>query len=252
MSAAAPAPAAASGAPTRQAASLALSSVTAGYGELKILVDLSLRVDPGETVGIIGRNGMSKTTLLSTIAGRTRVHAGTVELSGRDITRDSRVARSKAGVGLVPQEREVFPTLTVEENLRVAARDGGWTLDRAYTLFPRLKERRQNLGARLSGGEQQMLSIARALMCDPALLLMDEPSEGLAPVIVDELYAALTRIVAEEGLTLLLVEQNVHRALSFADRAIGLRNGEIAFDGPSRTLLDDETQLDRIMGVRAD
>ena len=249
MSAAAPSAASPAG---HGAASLSLSSVTAGYGELKILVDLSLKVAPGETVGIIGRNGMGKTTLLSTIAGRTRIHAGSVTMSGTDITRESRVARSRLGVGLVPLEREVFPTLTVEENLRVAAREGGWTLERAYALFPRLKERRQNLGARLSGGEQQMLSIARALMCDPSLLLMDEPSEGLAPVIVDELYAALGRIVAEEGLTLLLVEQNVHRALAFAGRAIGLRNGEIAFNGPSATLLEDETQLDRIMGVRAD
>jgi branched-chain amino acid transport system ATP-binding protein len=239
-------------APAGTAASLTLASVTAGYGELKILVDLSLQVAPGETVGIIGRNGMGKTTLLSTIAGRTRIHAGTVELSGKDITRDSRVARSRLGVGLVPQEREVFPTLTVEENLRVAARAGGWSLDKAYALFPRLKERRQNLGARLSGGEQQMLSIARALMCDPSLLLMDEPSEGLAPVIVDELYVALRRIVAEEGLTLLLVEQNVHRALSFAGRAVGLRNGEVVYDGPSRTLVEDEAQLDRIMGVRGE
>ncbi|MGX1100967.1 ABC transporter ATP-binding protein [Amorphus sp. MBR-141] len=238
--------------PARAAASLALTSVTAGYGELKILVDLSLQVAAGETVGIIGRNGMGKTTLLATIAGRTRIHAGEVALSGQTITHDSRVARSRLGIGLVPQEREVFPTLTVEENLRVAARAGGWTLEKAYALFPRLKERRQNLGARLSGGEQQMLSIARALMCDPSLLLMDEPSEGLAPVIVDELYGALRRIVAEEGLTLLLVEQNVHRALSFAARAVGLRNGEIVYDGPSRVLLEDESQLDRIMGVRAE
>ncbi|MGX1309329.1 branched-chain amino acid transport system ATP-binding protein [Amorphus suaedae] len=239
-------------APARTAASLALASVTAGYGELKILVDLTLEVAPGETVGIIGRNGMGKTTLISTIAGRTRVHAGEVSLSGRPITGESRVARSRLGIGLVPQEREVFPTLTVEENLRVAARDGGWSVEKAYALFPRLKERRQNLGARLSGGEQQMLSIARALMCDPSLLLMDEPSEGLAPVIVDELYVALRRIVAEQGLTLLLVEQNVHRALSFAARAVGLRNGEIVYDGPSRVLLEDESRLDRIMGVRAE
>ena len=182
-------------APAGTAASLALASVTAGYGELKILVDLTLEVAPGETVGIIGRNGMGKTTLISTIAGRTRVHSGEVSLSGRPITGES---------------------------------------------------------ARLSGGEQQMLSIARALMCDPSLLLMDEPSEGLAPVIVDELYVALRRIVAEQGLTLLLVEQNAHRALSFAARAVGLRNGEIVYDGPSRVLLEDESRLDRIMGVRAE
>ncbi|MDQ0314398.1 ABC transporter ATP-binding protein [Amorphus orientalis] len=234
------------------AASLTLTGVTAGYGELVILDEVSLDVGAGETVGIIGRNGMGKTTLLATIAGRTRIHGGEVAMSGTPITRDSRVSRSKRGIGLVPQEREVFPTLTVEENLKVAARTEGFTLDRAYALFPRLKERRSNLGARLSGGEQQMLSIARALMCNPTLLLMDEPSEGLAPVIVDELYAALERIAAEEGVTLLLVEQNVHRALSFAGRAIGLRNGTIVYDGPSKALVDDEATLDRIMGVRAE
>ena len=231
---------------------LEVSGLHAHYGKSHILHGVDLDVDDGAIVSLLGRNGSGRSTTLKAIMGLVPPTAGAVRLAGTDLAGHRPYDICRHGIGFVPEERMVFPNLTVEENLRVAARDGGWSVDKAYALFPRLKERRQNLGSRLSGGEQQMLSIARALMCDPSLLLMDEPSEGLAPVIVDELYVALRRIVAEEGLTLLLVEQNVHRALSFAGRAVGLRNGEVVYDGPSRTLVEDEAQLDRIMGVRGE
>ena len=229
--------------------SLTLDGVVAGYGDLRILHDISLSVAAGEAVCIIGRNGMGKTTLISTIAGRCSVSKGSIEAGGTPLHRQSRIALSRMGIALVPQEREVFPNLTLEENLLIADQKGDWTLDGVFELFPRLKERRRHLGAQLSGGEQQMLAVARALMGAPRLLLLDEPSEGLAPVIVDQLFAALETIRATGSITILLVEQHVHRGLRFCPRALGLQNGKLAYDGPSSHLLEHPEALDRIMGL---
>ena len=228
---------------------LNIDGLTAGYGDLRILHDISLAVAPGEAVCIIGRNGMGKTTLLNSVAGRTVLGAGTLRAGGRDLRPMSRVALARYGIGLVPQEREVFANLTVDENLRVADQRGAWTRARVYELFPRLAERRGNLGAQLSGGEQQMLSIGRALMGSPRILLLDEPSEGLAPVIVDQLFAALEDLRRDGAMTLLLVEQHVHRGLEFSPRCIGLRNGRIVYDGDSQVLRESAPDLDKIMGL---
>ncbi len=233
-----------------EALDLQLEDLTAGYGELQILHGLSFAAEPGEAICIIGRNGMGKTTLLSSIAGRTRIAGGRIVAGGASLRDQTRVALSRMGIGLVPQEREVFANLTVEENLKVADQKGSWTMADVYALFPRLTERRSNLGSRLSGGEQQMLSVARALMGSPRLLLLDEPSEGLAPVIVDQLFEALLEVRQTQSMTMLLVEQHVRRGLDFCPRVIGLRNGRIVYDGASSVLLEDDTQLDAIMGLQ--
>src|SRR5215467_11249856 len=184
---------------------LELDNVGAGYGETVVLEDIRLALAPGETVSIIGRNGVGKTTLLATIMGHTTLHRGRISLHGKDISSLATYRRVTAGLGYVPQEREIFPSLTLRENLEVAARPGTWTLDAVFDLFPRLAERRNNRGNQLSGGEQQMLSIARALVGNPSVVLMDEPSEGLAPVIVEELARAVRRLAATEGLTMIVV-----------------------------------------------
>ncbi|MGE5145310.1 MAG: ABC transporter ATP-binding protein [Candidatus Eiseniibacteriota bacterium] len=231
------------------AEALALDGVTAGYGATVVLEHVSVAIDAGESVSIIGRNGVGKTTLLATVMGHTNMHGGAIRLKGKDITRLSIHGRAMAGLGYVPQEREIFPSLSVRENLTVAARPGRWTLDEIFKLFPRLAERAGNSGRQLSGGEQQMLSIARALMVNPEVLLMDEPSEGLAPIIVEELVKAMKTLRAAEGMAIVLVEQNTRVALDFSDRTLVMDRGRIVFDGPSKTLQDDPKRLDSLIGV---
>jgi branched-chain amino acid transport system ATP-binding protein len=228
---------------------LALRQVSAGYGETVVLEDVSLNIAEGSTLALLGRNGVGKTTLLATIMGHTTLHGGSLALAGRDITRLPVHKRALAGFGYVPQEREIFPSLTVDENLTVAARPGRWDLARVFDLFPRLAERRRNMGNQLSGGEQQMLSVGRALMGNPSLLLLDEPLEGLAPVIVDSLIAAFHRLRQDDGLAIILVEQHARLALEFATHSIVLDRGKVVYDGASRALLDDAERLGELIGV---
>ena len=232
---------------------LELDAVSAGYGETVVLEDIGLRLDEGETISLIGRNGVGKTTLLATVMGHNTLHGGDVRLHGKTIARLAPHRRNWAGLGYVPQEREIFPSLTLKENLEVAARpgarQGAWTLDKVFALFPRLAERQDNRGNQLSGGEQQMLAIARALIGNPSVVLMDEPSEGLAPVIVEELARVVKRLAASEGLTMILVEQNTRLALDISPRTAVLDRGRIVYDGPSETLKRDPDKLHRLIGV---
>ena len=228
---------------------LDLDNVRAGYGETVVLEDIRLALVPSETVSIIGRNGVGKTTLLATIMGHTTLHSGRVSLHGKDISSLATYRRVTAGLGYVPQEREIFPSLTLRENLEVAARPGTWTMETVYELFPRLAERAENRGNQLSGGEQQMLAIGRALIGNPSVLLMDEPSEGLAPVIVEELARAVKRLSQTSGLAIILVEQNSRLALDIAPRALVMDRGRIVFDGPSETLRNDPAKLEQFIGV---
>jgi branched-chain amino acid transport system ATP-binding protein len=231
---------------------LTLDNVVAGYGDTVVIEGVSLDLPAGGTLALLGRNGVGKTTLLATIAGHTRLRSGTIRFAGHDISALPAYRRARLGIGFVPQEREIFPSLSVQENLEVvASRPGPWTVPRVYDLFPPLAERRRNRGNQLSGGEQQMLAIGRALMGNPSLLLMDEPLEGLAPVIVDAVLQGLDRLKAEGGLSLLLVEQHARIALEFAEAAIVLDRGRVVFSGPSRDLLDNPARLDALMGVAA-
>ncbi|MGK9166350.1 ABC transporter ATP-binding protein [Inquilinus limosus] len=228
---------------------LALKDLVAGYGEAVVVSGVSLTLAEGEALALLGRNGTGKTTLLNSIIGVTRRFGGTVTLAGRDLTRARPEDRALAGIGWVPQERNIFKSLTVEENMTAVARPGPWTPERAYALFPRLKERRGNLGSQLSGGEQQMLAIARALMLNPKLLLLDEPTEGLAPIIVEELLAALKRILRDEGVAAIVVEQHAQKILSVTDQAVILERGAIVHAAPSAALKADEAALTRHLGV---
>ena len=228
---------------------LALDDVRAGYGETVVIEDISLALAPGESLSIIGRNGVGKSTLLLTAMGHTTLHGGSVRLHGNDISQIATYQRVTAGLGLVPQEREIFPSLTLRENLEVAARPGPWNQKSVFELFPRLAERAGNMGNHLSGGEQQMLAIGRALIGNPTVLLMDEPSEGLAPVIVEELARAVKRLSRESGLALILVEQNSRLALDIAPRALVMDRGRIVYDGASETLRNDPARLEQLIGV---
>jgi branched-chain amino acid transport system ATP-binding protein len=232
-----------------RAAGLILKEVSAGYGETVVVEGISLALSPSQTLAVLGRNGVGKTTLLATIMGHTRLQGGGIRFAGGEIATLPPYRRARLGIGYVPQEREIFPSLTVEENLTVAERAGQWTLARVYDFFPSLAERRRNHGNQLSGGEQQMLAIGRALMGNPTLLLMDEPLEGLAPVIVDTLLAGLDRLKREDELALLLVEQHAQLALELAQIAIVLDRGAIVFTGTSRELLDAPERLAALMGV---
>ena len=236
----------------------ALENVSAGYGATIVLDQVSLSVAAGTTLAILGRNGVGKTTLLATILGHTTLHDGAIVFADRFIEHLPPYRRSRLGIGSVPQEREIFPSLTVEENLKVAAHvtdiqidsgTNGWTVERVFALFPNLAERRRGLGNQLSGGEQQMLAIGRALMGNPALLLLDEPLEGLAPVIVDRLLEALHILRAETRLTMLLTEQNARLALEFSDRAIILDRGRIVHAAPAGELLADPDRLVTLIGM---
>ena len=228
---------------------LALHDVRAGYGESIVLDGISLELAEGASLAVLGRNGVGKTTLLLTIMGFTRIASGTIRWRARDLTRIAPHRRARQGIGWVAQEREIFPSLTVEENLVVAARPGRWNVAAVFGLFPRLAERRRNMGNHLSGGEQQMLAIARALTTNPALLLLDEPLEGLAPIIVDELSDAIGRMMADEGTAIILVEQHTDVALSLTHEAMVIERGTIALRGRSEALLSDQASLDRLIGL---
>jgi len=228
---------------------LAIEQLRAGYGEAVVLSDISLRLAEGEALALLGRNGMGKTTLINSIVGVTRYLGGSISLSGRDITRLRPDQRAHAGIGWVPQERNIFKSLTVEENLTSVAQPGPWTAARVYELFPRLAERRANLGNQLSGGEQQMLAVGRALMLNPRIMLLDEPLEGLAPIIVEELIAALDRIIREERLSAILVEQNAQKILGVTHRAVILERGSIVHEAASAALRADRTVLETYLGV---
>ena len=231
------------------ASAIELKSVSAGYGETVVLEDISLAVAPGESLSVIGRNGVGKTTLLATIMGHTTLHGGRISSHGADISRLATYSRVTAGLGYVPQEREIFPSLSLRENLEVAARPGSWTIETLFDLFPRLAERADNRGNQLSGGEQQMLAIGRALIGNPTVLLMDEPSEGLAPVIVEELARAVKRLTQAGGLATVLVEQNSRLALDIAPRAVVMDRGRIVYDGASEALRNDPAKLEQLIGV---
>jgi branched-chain amino acid transport system ATP-binding protein len=230
---------------------LRLDHLSAGYGEAVVLSGISLALKEGESLALLGRNGMGKTTLVNSIIGVTRYSGGAIRLDGRDVTRLRPDQRAHAGIGWVPQERNIFKSLTVEENLTAVARPGPWTTARVYELFPRLAERRGNLGNQLSGGEQQMLAVGRALVLNPRIILLDEPLEGLAPIIVEELIAALTRIVRQEGLAAILVEQNAQKILGVTDRAVILERGSIVHEGASAALRADRAVLETFLGVTA-
>ena len=230
-------------------AGLHVEALRAGYGETVVLDGVSFDLAPGATLAVLGRNGVGKTTLCATIMGHTTLHGGNIGFGGENLARLPPYRRSRLGIGFVPQEREIFRSLTVEENLLVAARPGRWNRERVYDFFPSLAERRRNRGNALSGGEQQMLAIARALMGNPSLLLMDEPLEGLAPVIVDVVLKGLDRLKREDDLALLLVEQHARIALEFAEHAIVLDRGRIVHAGESRALLARPEGLASLMGV---
>jgi len=220
---------------------LALAGVTAGYGETVALEGVDLALAEGESLSVIGRNGVGKSTLLATLMGHTTLHAGSITLAGARIEREPPHRRALAGLGYVPQEREIFPSLTVRENLEMAMRPGPWTTERVYDLFPNLKARLKNAGNQLSGGEQQMLTIARALLTNPRLVLMDEPTEGLAPVIVETLTGVLAQLRGE--LAIILVEQNSRVALGFSERTVVMDRGHIVYDGASSVLREDPERL---------
>jgi len=228
---------------------LVLKSVSSGYGRAKVVNGIDLTLKQGRSLAVLGRNGTGKTTLLNTIIGVTRHLGGSIEFEGRDITRLAPETRATSGIGWVPQERNIFRSLTVEENLTAVALPGPWDTSRVYAMFPRLAERKRNLGNQLSGGEQQMLAIGRALMLNPRLILLDEPTEGLAPIIVDELMAALKRIIREEGLAAIVVEQHAQKILKLTDDSIILDRGSVVHAAPSRNLLDNPAPLELHLGV---
>ncbi|MCB1391050.1 MAG: ABC transporter ATP-binding protein [Rhodobacteraceae bacterium] len=230
---------------------LELDGLIAGYGDTTVLQSISLRVPKGQRVAVIGRNGVGKTTLLATIMGLTRQHGGTIRYQGRDLRGMAPHRRSALGLGLVPQTRDIFPSLSVEENL-IAGMRGDASLDEAYALFPRLKERRRNGGGQLSGGEQQMLSIARTLMGRPELLMLDEPLEGLAPVICDQLMETFEALARDGRHTILLIEQHTDLALRFAEHVVILDAGSVVHDGPAQALRLDPAIVERHVGVGLD
>jgi branched-chain amino acid transport system ATP-binding protein len=228
---------------------LSVENLSAGYGRAVVLSDVAFRLGEGEALAVLGRNGVGKTTLLDTLVGVTRRFTGSIALAGREVGTLAPEMRAGLGVGWVPQERNIFRSLSVEENLTAVARPGPWTIERVFGLFPRLKERAQQSGGSLSGGEQQMLAIGRALATNPRLLLLDEPTEGLAPIIVQELLAALTRLLREEKLAAIIVEQHAQKILPITQRALILERGRIVYQSDSAALLADPAPLERFLGV---
>ena len=228
---------------------LNIENLSAGYGEAVVLSGISLSLAEGQALALLGRNGMGKTTLINTIVGVTRYFSGKIALDGRDMTKLRPDQRAHAGISWVPQERNIFKSLTVHENLTAVAQPGRWTTDEVYAMFPRLNERRQNLGNQLSGGEQQMLAVARALVLNPRVMLLDEPLEGLAPIIVDELLKALRRIIRDEGMSAILVEQNAKKILGVTDHAIIVERGSVVHAADSAKLLNDRAALEMYLGV---
>ncbi len=234
---------------------LEVQNLSAGYGEAVVLTGVNLVLGQGETLALLGRNGTGKTTLMDTLAGATRQHAGSITLGGKPLHTLPSHARAAAGIGWVPQERNIFKSLTVHENLTAVARPDAagsgkvWTPERVYEMFPRLAERKDNMGNQLSGGEQQMLAVARALVLNPKLLLLDEPLEGLAPIIVEELLRAIRRVTREEGLSAIIVEQHPQAIVAISDRAVVLDRGSVVHSGSARELLGQPELLDRLLGV---
>jgi len=231
---------------------LALRNVRAGYGDAVVCDDISLEVPENGSLAVLGRNGVGKSTLLLTIMGFTQVRRGSIHWRGQDISRQPAHLRARAGIGWVAQEREIFPSLTVVENLTVAARSGRWDMAAIFALFPRLAERQQNTGNQLSGGEQQMLAIARALMTNPALLLLDEPLEGLAPIIVEELSEAIRHMMEDDRTAVILVEQHAAIALALTKDAILLERGNIVHRAKSAELIKDAATLERYIGMKVE
>jgi branched-chain amino acid transport system ATP-binding protein len=229
---------------------LALDNVTAGYRDTVVLENVSAAIGREESWAVLGRNGVGKTTLLMTVMGLTSLRGGSIKLAGEEITGFTTHRRARAGIGYVPQEREIFPSLTVDENLRVATLPGEWNRERAYDLFPRLAERKRNYGNQLSGGEQQMLAVARALVSNPKVLLLDEPFEGLAPVIIDTLAEALMRLQRESHIATVLVEQQVDVTLELTERALVLDKGQIVWSGTSPDLAGDRERLASLVGLQ--
>jgi branched-chain amino acid transport system ATP-binding protein len=230
---------------------LRVEGLRSGYGEAVVVQGISLVLNAGESLALLGRNGTGKTTFLNTLVGVTQHHGGRIALAGADITKLAPHKRAAAGIGWVPQERNIFKSLTVEENLSAVARPGPWTVERVYGMFPRLQERRGNLGNQLSGGEQQMLAVARALVLNPKLLLLDEPLEGLAPIIVEELLASIARVVRDEGVSAIVVEQNPRHVLPITTRAVILDRGSVVHAAASEDLLADPAPLDKWLAVAA-
>src|SRR6478735_58233 len=228
---------------------LSIDGLRAGYGEAVVLPGMTLALGEGQVLALLGRNGTGKTTLINSIVGITRRFGGTVSLGGLDMTSMRPDQRARAGIGWVPQERNIFRSLTVEENMTAVAQPGPWTVAKVYEMFPRLKERRNNFGNQLSGGEQQMLAIGRALTLNPKALLLDEPTEGLAPIIVEELLRALHRLFREERLAGIVVEQHAHKILKITDQAIILERGTIVHSASSHQLLEETSVLDHYLGV---
>jgi branched-chain amino acid transport system ATP-binding protein len=233
----------------RMAELLRVEGLRSGYGEAVVVQGVSLALEQGQSLALLGRNGTGKTTLLNTLVGVTRRHAGSITLAGKDITALPAHERAAAGIGWVPQERNIFKSLTVHENLTAVARPGPWTVARAYEMFPRLAERKSNMGNQLSGGEQQMLAVARALVLNPKLLLLDEPLEGLAPIIVEELLRSIARVVRDEGMSAIIVEQNPRMILPITQRAVVLDRGSVVHEGASAELLLDRERLDGWLAV---
>lgn len=229
---------------------LELDGLTAGYRDTVVLERISAAVGAQESWAVLGRNGVGKSTLLMTVMGLTVVRSGSIAFDGRDLAALTTHRRARAGIGYVPQEREIFPSLTVDENLRVARATGEWNRERVYDLFPRLAERRRNYGNQLSGGEQQMLAVGRALIGNPKLLLLDEPFEGLAPVIIDALAEALTRLRRESAIATVLVEQQVDIALELTDQVLVLDKGQIVWRGASAALAADRERLASLVGLQ--
>ena len=230
---------------------LAVHGLRAGYGEAAILHGIDFTLAEGRSLALLGRNGVGKTTLINSLIGVTRRMAGSIVVAGRDVTALPPERRALGGVGWVPQERNIFRSLTVLENLTAVATRGPWTPARVFEMFPRLAERRGNFGNQLSGGEQQMLAIGRALVLNPKVLLLDEPTEGLAPIIIEDLLKALKRIFIDEGMAGIVVEQHARKILTMTDDAIVLERGRIVHAAPSRALLADAATLDSFLGVTA-